>query len=581
MFRFLKRQGGKPETTDFMDEEAEGRDDEFLSSDALSDISDELSALKSSSYASITPGTGLHDDDDYGLESRVSAATSIERLNLNLDLDDDDADGNFTPPSVRAPEKRFSLESDSAGGEFDLAAGLGAVATGALGARAMKDSLAEDRPIMPSYRSSGSDKLVTSSHRLTELDGFTRSARSAAGQVGMAVQNLSKSHDALVNLTAFLPSIEAEFHRAEVLANEIKALHADNSAKEKLLSDLKTDLAITKKEVSDLRQTREGMAADLENLKSEMSQYSIAVAQLKKANSGLESDVAFERKKNASINDQLERQGSDISALETRNSELLSEIEVVGKNEAAIRREFDELQHRLDHESSTRQAIAIEHEKLKRDASRWRKELEELETQQEQVAAKMRAIEEDSKVRESRAQGEIFILKSETENLQSKLRLRDANEKTLQAQISELNQALRNADGAAKRARRELDEKQAELERSKKEIAELNTNLSEINLNYMSDLITLDNQKQQIEQFRQSLQALNQQNQKLAQYQQLYRSAEEQIAQMQTKISEYSRELKAAKFAGLNRPEPRYSRTGPEDVTLPSPSNGDPSDSKH
>ena len=107
-------------------------------------------------------------------------------------------------------------------------------------------------------------------------------------------------------------------------------------------------------------------------------------------------------------------------------------------------------------------------------------------------------------------------------------------------------------------------------------------NLSEINLNYMSDLITLDNQKQQIEQFRQSLQALNQQNQKLAQYQSLYRSAEEQISQMQTKISEYSRELKSAKLAGMDPQvrsgDSRYTRSSAEDVSIPGPTDND---SKH
>jgi chromosome segregation ATPase len=585
MFRFLKKPGDKTQQANESKANDSFEDESLLSDDVLSDFSDELSDDTSSP-------SGYRADHNFD-------DTRIDSLKLNLDMDDDDDDYAPSPvPSLpERSERRYSFETEERGftpggtlpqdtfvAASPRSAQLPRASAASQGSyQAFEDRYAsEEKSFVPAFRASVSEKLPVNSQRLNELEGFTRNARSAAGQVGMAVQNLAKSHDALVNLTAFLPAIEAEFHRAEVLASEIKTLHADNASKEKQISDLKTETAIMKKELSEIRQVKDAMAADLENFKSEMAQYSINLAAIKKTNSGLESDLAFERKKNASISDQLERQGADIGALETRNSELLSEIELIGKNEAAIRREYDELQHRLEHESSSRQAIAIEHEKLKRDASRWRKELEDLEAQQEVIAGKMRAIEEDAKVRESRAQGEIFILKSETENLQSKLRLRDANERTLQAQISELNQALRNADGAAKRARRELDEKQAELERSKKEIAELNTNLSEINLNYMSDLITLDNQKQQIEQFRQSLQALNQQNQKLAQYQSLYRSAEEQIAQMQTKISEYSRELKAAKFAGIDsqrRSEARFTRSGPEDVTLPGPS--DPSDSKH
>lgn len=598
MFRFSKKKNGdKPRDDEGISDELETTDD-ILSDDVLSDLSDELSALEpefSSSDSSDFMSTA--DDDDDTLSDLIDDDTLS-----SLDVEIDDKELAAAAQTRLSASRRFSEDDDfDLGSDFaslteltdstdptlgDPTLGDPALSNPTLGGAAStgRDLTGSgySSAYVPAYPVETDDKLVPSSRRLTELEGFSRNARSAAGQVGMAVQSLGKSHDALVNLTAFLPSIEAEFHRAEVLANEIKGLHNDNATKDKQISDLQSESSVMKKEIAELRDVKAGMTADLENLKSEMSQYSITVAQLKKANSGLESDIAFERKKNASLSDQLERQGSDISALESRNSELLSEIELVGKNEASIRREYDELNHRLDHESSARQAIAIEHEKLKRDSARWRKELEELEGQQEAIAGKMRAIEEDAKVRESRAQGEIFILKSETENLQSKLRLRDANEKTLQAQISEVNQALRNADGAAKRARRELDEKQAELERSKKEIAELNTNLSEINLNYMSDLITLDNQKQQIEQFRQSLQALNQQNQKLAQYQSLYRSAEEQISQMQTKISEYSRELKAAKLTGINQQvrsgDSRYSTSSSEDVTIPGPTDND---SKH
>lgn len=588
MFRFSKKKNGdKPRDDEGLSDELETTDD-ILSDDVLSDLSDELSALEPEfSPSDNTDFMSTADDDDDTLSDLIDDDTLS-----SLDVEIDDKELAAAAQTRLSASRRFSEEDDfGLDSDFASLTELTDSTDPTLGDSTLGGSASTGRDLtgsdyssayVPAYPVETDDKLVPSSRRLTELEGFARNARSAAGQVGMAVQSLGKSHDALVNLTAFLPSIEAEFHRAEVLANEIKGLHNDNASKDKQISDLQSESSVMKKEIAELRDVKAGMTADLENLKSEMSQYSITVAQLKKANSGLESDIAFERKKNASLSDQLERQGSDISALESRNSELLSEIELVGKNEASIRREYDELNHRLDHESSARQAIAIEHEKLKRDSARWRKELEELEGQQEAMAGKMRAIEEDAKVRESRAQGEIFILKSETENLQSKLRLRDANEKTLQAQISEVNQALRNADGAAKRARRELDEKQAELERSKKEIAELNTNLSEINLNYMSDLITLDNQKQQIEQFRQSLQALNQQNQKLAQYQSLYRSAEEQISQMQTKISEYSRELKAAKLSGINQQvrsgDSRYSTSSTEDVTIPGPTDND---SKH
>ncbi len=379
------------------------------------------------------------------------------------------------------------------------------------------------------------------SPRMHEFEKFHGDFRNIIGNIEALTEALTKTRAAMHDTGSFLPSIESEFHRNAILENENNKLSDDNlrrerqvkvietavSEKEAMLeamkireSELSSELEMARKRLNDGRMALAASEENIQRLEKELEKAMAAV------NAASESNLKLEHE-NESIRE--------------RNAILAADLSKSLKQESEVRRRYDEFVNRFDAETRRYQSMTSEYETAKRETARLQKERADLRTRLDALASEKARLEEESNEMSNRLRGELYAQRSELNNLESRLRLFEQAERELHDQLAEAKHSAQNAEREKMTIRAELDSARRELDSAKRELSAKTANLSEVNLRYMSDLMGLDYQKQQNEELKNSIKSLSAENQRLAQFQAMYKAAEEQISDLRAKLEAVSR----------------------------------------
>lgn len=395
---------------------------------------------------------------------------------------------------------------------------------------------------LPSYSPMPSREPVpVKSPRMHEFEKFHGDFRKVVTNIEALTDVLTKARSSLHDTGAFLPSIESEFHRNAILEGENNKLGEDNlrkdrqvkvmetavSEKEAMLeamkireSELASELEMTRKRLNDGRTTLAASEENVQRLERELEKASAAL------NTATENSLKLEHEN---------------EAIRERNSVLAADLSKSLKQESEVRRRYDEFVNRFDAETRRYQSMTSEYETAKRETARLQKERADLKTRLDALTSEKSRLEEESNEMANRLRGELYAQRSELNNLESRLRLFEQSERELHDQLAEAKHTAQNAEREKMTVRAELESARRELDSAKRELSAKTANLSEVNLRYMSDLMGLDYQKQQNEELKNSIKALSAENQRLAQFQAMYRAAEEQISDMRAKLEAATR----------------------------------------
>ncbi len=429
---------------------------------------------------------------------------------LDLELDSSDLISDVSPESASAPDLEADIES-------------------ALSAETVSLSAVREDP------------APVKSPRMHEFEKFHTDFRNIVGNIEALTDALNKTRANLHETGAFLPSVESEFHRNAILENDNSKLSDDNLRRERQVKVIET--AVSEKEAMlEAMKIREAeLASELEMTRKRLNDGRTALAAAEENAQRLERDL---EKADSTVNQATEtniKLEHENEAVRERNTVLAADLSKSLKQESEVRRRYDEFVNRFDAETRRYQSMTSEYETAKRETARLQKERADLKTRLDALSSEKSRLEEESNEMSNRLRGELYAQRSELNNLESRLRLFEQSERELHDQLAETKHAAQNSDREKMTMRAELDSARRELDSAKRELSAKTANLSEVNLRYMSDLMGLDYQKQQNDELKNSIKSLSAENQRLAQYQAMYKAAEEQISDMRAKLEAASR----------------------------------------
>lgn len=385
------------------------------------------------------------------------------------------------------------------------------------------------------------DPLPIKSPRMHEFEKFHGDFRNIVSNIEALTDALNKTRTNLHETGAFLPSVESEFHRNAILESENTKLSDDNLRKERQVKVIET--AVSEKEAMlEAMKIRESeLASELEMTRKRLSDGRMALAASEENVQRIEKEL---EKASAAVNQATEsnlKLEHENESIRERNAVLAADLSKSLKQESEVRRRYDEFVNRFDAETRRYQSMTSEYETAKRETARLQKERADLKTRLDALGSEKSRLEEESNEMSNRLRGELYAQRSELNNLESRLRLFEQSERELHDQLAEAKHSSQNAEREKMTVRAELDSARRELDSAKRELSAKTANLSEVNLRYMSDLMGLDYQKQQNEELKNSIKSLSAENQRLAQFQAMYKAAEDQISDMRVKLEAATR----------------------------------------
>ncbi|TPI19710.1 hypothetical protein [Mesorhizobium sp. B4-1-1] len=317
------------------------------------------------------------------------------------------------------------------------------------------------------------------------------------------------------------------FHRDVLRSNELELANLALTAEHKTLSEQLLDAARRQRErdgAAEVWQQREAsLVQDREQLRSALAAVRLELVEMGNESTRREAEFGEIAKALAAKTVELDRRGAENKLLREKQVGLSVDLEQAQKREAEARHKFDEFA--ATHASQTAHIAELmaqlgNHEK---EETRLQKTLEATQAKLAETAEMARIAESDSAAELTRGQAEIRGLRSEIQELQSRLDQVSIDNGEATAEIARLKAQLSDAVTERQIAEERLAVLKDESEADKKNLSAVSTNLSQLSLQQASEQIQLDIQKQECEDLHAEVEALNARIRELLPYERLHR----------------------------------------------------------
>ena len=311
------------------------------------------------------------------------------------------------------------------------------------------------------------------------------------------------------------------------------------------------------REIAVLRKTNEATAAELAAKIGELAAANSRIAELRRESSTYRHE-AFEAKHQSErlraeavkatskiaqlraelelMTTQLERESvARQNAVQARN-ELHANYSKLQQTEAQTRNSAIEISLQNEKLMAKLPELVARHEELSGQISSLNREKGEL--QNRLLAAQDTITQMQSEVRtlESQAASEAFSARTELEVSQGETRTALHAKSELELRLKEAQAELNAAAEWRQKGEHDIAILERELDKAKREHASAMARLSDLNVHYMSDLLALDQEREQGKQSHQSIEMLQAENRRLAKFETLLHSAEDQIEILRNRI---------------------------------------------
>ncbi|TIN96031.1 MAG: hypothetical protein E5Y06_09260, partial [Mesorhizobium sp.] len=310
-------------------------------------------------------------------------------------------------------------------------------------------------------------------------------------------------------------------------ANELELANVALTTEHKTLSEQLLDTGRKLRELdraAEVWQQREaGIVQDRESLRT-----ALAKARLELVEMGHESarrETQFGEIVNALTvkTVEVDRRASENKLLREKQVGLSVELEQAQKRETEARHKLDEFAATHANESAHIAELLAQLGRHEKEGARLQKSLETTHAKLAEATEAARIVESDSAGERARAHAEMRGLRSEIEELRSRLEKETNNSSETSAEITLLRSQVNDFATERRIAEERLVALKTESEGDKKNLSAVSTNLSELSLQLASDQIQLDIQRQECEDLRAEIVTLDARIKELLPYERLHR----------------------------------------------------------
>ncbi|PVB60280.1 hypothetical protein [Labrenzia sp. 011] len=345
----------------------------------------------------------------------------------------------------------------------------------------------------------------TSIRMMTEF--LEASRTSVETEVRLKSQNAKISTDLL----------DAE-HKVRTLTTQLEDAQAEVHSLRKRTTETRTALETARNDIVSIR----------DNNKKINDEYRLQSAKLVEANSQV-----------SDLSGQLNDLKAKFETLEKHAENLATDLEAVRHREKELQQNLSESAKLLEDEIRKNNLVTSELEASKRELGEFRNDNIDLKSHldvanQELVYAKARLEEEQRK-----HDNEVYALNAEIENLSSQRRIGAQSLQEMARENSTLKERNRDLLKRMQEIEHLLDSAQKNHEKDRNELMATSAKLRELNLRYNSALTDLNHQRNQNQKFADNLEDLIEENKRLQRYKIQVDTANEQIVQLKSVITNY------------------------------------------
>ncbi|RWA69706.1 hypothetical protein EN836_30915 [Mesorhizobium sp. M1C.F.Ca.ET.193.01.1.1] len=316
-------------------------------------------------------------------------------------------------------------------------------------------------------------------------------------------------------------------HRDALRANELELENAALGAEHKTMSEQLLDAARKQRErdgAAEAWQQREAsLVQDRESLREALAAVRLEMVEMGNESARREAEFGEIVKTLTAKTVEADKRAAENKLLREKQVGLSVDLEQAQKREAEARHKFDEFAATHATETARIAELMAQLGNHEKEEARLQKALETTQAKLAEVTETASIAESDGAAELARSQAELRGLRSEIQDLQSRLEQASNDKTEAAAETIRLKARLNDAETERQIAEERLAVLRDESEAAKKNLSVVSTNLSQLSLQQASEQIQLDIQKQECEDLRAEIVTLNARIQELLPYERLHR----------------------------------------------------------
>ncbi|WP_428647691.1 hypothetical protein [Roseibium sp.] len=349
----------------------------------------------------------------------------------------------------------------------------------------------------------------------------------------------AESQTSLRMLTSYLESSRASVETEVRLKSENAKISTKLLDAEHKIRTLTTQLEDAQAEVHSLRKRSTETRTALETARNDL-------VTIRDNNKKVNEEYRVQSARLVEANAEIVELGGELSDLKARyetldklSDGLSSDLETARLREMELRQNLSESANLLEDEARKNNQMTSELEATKRELTEFRNDNIDLKShldiaKQELAYAKNRLEEEERK-----HDHEVYALKSEIEHLSSQRRIGTQSLQELTRENTQLKERGRDLLKRMQEIEHLLDSAQKNHEKDRSELEATSAKLRELNLRYNSALTDLNHQRNENQKYADNLDDLVVENKRLQRYKIQAETANEQIVQLKSVITNY------------------------------------------
>ncbi|AZN99196.1 hypothetical protein EJ066_19820 [Mesorhizobium sp. M9A.F.Ca.ET.002.03.1.2] len=355
---------------------------------------------------------------------------------------------------------------------------------------------------------------------LAAVEGLFYDARDHLEEINAKLSEIATSH----HLTRdFLNILYADVLRA----NELELANAGLAAHQGVLSEQLHDAVRKQREregaVEVLQQRETSLVQDREALRSALAAVRLELAEAANASAKREAELGEVVKTLAAKMVEAKTRSRENKMLREKHVGLSIDLDKALRRETEARHRLDELSTIHASEAARLSELLTALGKSEKEEMRLQRSLEVAQTKLSEMTEAARIVEGDREAELARSHAEMSGLRSEIQNLQSRLELASNQNSEASAEITGLRAQWSDAVAEKQVADERLTALVKESENDKTNLSTVNANFSQLSLQQASEQMQLDVQRQECEDLRAEVASLNARIKELLPYERLHR----------------------------------------------------------
>jgi myosin heavy subunit len=382
-----------------------------------------------------------------------------------------------------------------------------------------------------------SAELELISGRLNEFSSFSNLNNDLSHQLSVVSETIAQSQRSFASMQEFVRNFENDIYRSGQIEGDRDELMAENIALKNELDKVSSRHAARVSETEMLQDRNKQLRAQLDARKAAQTELEARLEKVTKelGDSRDTHDDIFSE--NQRLHNAYERVNTEKETLAESRSDLQDRYGKLRQTESELRGQI--LEYKLQNEklNKVHGALVSDHEKLRNELRLTQRENSEAQNKFVLLEDEAKQLQIENETLKSRAAADSYALRNELDMQKSTLRVSERALAEANARIKDLQRDLIDTENGQRIATERLNAVQAEFEQEKKELSNANFKLSDVNLKYMSDLLSLDQQREQNKLFQHNVEVLIAENRRLAKFESLYHASENQIKDLKAKLN--------------------------------------------